>query len=219
MKKSYLLILALVLALSLAACGGKDGGDDLLNRPASTSGQSDTDSTDNNPSGNTPDIAGAIDDIEKLSELDPATKQLYIDEARKSGGDIEFKDDGSVVITGADGSISIQNPDGTWTYRDTDGGFAQIGGEWPDNDFTKLVPKPDIVIAATVTENNEFTATFSGATLEQIEAYIEKVKAVGFEGEYSEAAGMSGFDGANAQGYNINIIYSEMASVMTISKP
>jgi ABC-type oligopeptide transport system substrate-binding subunit len=37
MKKAFLLVLALVLTLSLAACGGKDtgtaGSDDPLNRP------------------------------------------------------------------------------------------------------------------------------------------------------------------------------------------
>jgi hypothetical protein len=152
--------------------------------------------------------------------LNPAQREGAIAAAKAEGGKLEYKADGSAEYTAPDGSKVTQKPDGTWLWDDESGNDAQaqIGGDWPDNEFTKQIPKPDIAIAATATEGGEFIVTFSGATEDTVKAYIEKVKAAGYNGELFEGSGMVSFEGANAAGYKVNIVYSAMASAMTISK-
>jgi len=61
MKKACLLVLALVLTLSLAACGGKDtgtaGNDDPLNRPGGSSTTAPPTST---PAGEVPNMGDIL---------------------------------------------------------------------------------------------------------------------------------------------------------------
>jgi hypothetical protein len=224
LKKAILLVLALLLTLSLAACGGKDntsGNDDPLNRPGGTSSTQGT----STPAGEVPDLAGVIGGTGKLSELDAATRQKMIDEARAAGGDLEFKADGSVVYTAPDGTKTIQNPDGTWVWEDENGGQGQMGGNWPDNEFTKLLPKPDFALTAANTTADDFTVAFTGVTVEQLKAYVEQVKAKGFtvdaETEDQEVMGMViySYNAKNANGYEVSVVSAQGTAGLTVTKP
>jgi catechol 2,3-dioxygenase-like lactoylglutathione lyase family enzyme len=161
----------------------------------------------------------------KLSEYDAAARQAMIDAARADGGDLEFKADGSAVFTDPDGSVIIQHPDGTWTYVDDDGNQGQVGGDWPDNEFTKLLPKPDFTLVGANTYSNEFTVAFSGVTVEQVKAYVEQVKAKGFtanaETQDENYAGIAiyTYSASNAVGYTVTITFSAGIAGLGIEKP
>ena len=174
-----------------------------------------------------PDLSGLIGGSVILSDTDPATQQALIDEARKQGGDLEFRTDGSMAYTDPDGSVLIQKPDGTWEYQDEDGGgaSAQFGGDWPENEFTKLLPKPDFTLTAAVTSDGMFMVVFQGATPEQIKAYVEKVKSTGFtvnaETTDEEIMGMAmySYNAKNSSGYKLNIYSAAGTSGLSIEKP
>ena len=242
MKKLLALTLALIMVLALTACGNNDtpGNDDPLNRDPGTSQTDNQDGSqggENNPStqGGTPSVDvgdidfgsmmggnGATDVV--YSELDEATKQQIIDEAKKDGVDVSFGADGSMTVVDTDGTTVVQKPDGTWVVRDEDGGEGQIGGDWPDNEFTKLVPKPDFELYAASGDDTFFTVAFTNATIEGIRAYAEKLKAAGFnineEVEDQEVMGMViySFTAENADGYTIEITSANGTSALTISK-
>ncbi|MDR1464299.1 MAG: hypothetical protein LBJ11_03220 [Oscillospiraceae bacterium] len=225
MKKAFLLVLALVLALSLAACGGKDNTDSgTLNRDdGNTPGTSQGGTT--NP-GSVPDLSALMGGNTKLSGLDAAQKQAIIDAAKADGVTVEFKADGSTVITEADGQKSIQNPDGTWTFEDEDGTHnVQIGGEWPDNEFTKLLPKPEFpsMNGASTTEEG-FSISFPNTTVEQTKAYVEKVKAKGFtvdaditDEKYGDVV-VYLYSANNGNGYRIEVSFSSGQTLLSIIK-
>lgn len=233
MKKLLALLLSALLMLSLAACGGgNESNDDPLKREDGTSNPASQTGGDNTP-GTSADIGdidfgsilggnGATDVV--YGKQDEATKQAIIDEAKKDGVDVSFGSDGSMTVKDTDGTEIVQKPDGTWVVKDGEGGEGQIGGNWPDNEFTKLVPKPDFTLTAANTDSNGFTVAFSGATMEQMRDYAEKVKAKGFtidpESEEQEVMGMVIFTYAasNADGYRIEIVSAAGTSGITITK-
>jgi len=237
-KAPLIIVIVVVLIAAIATAAFFTNGFGLFGGGNDTpSGGNNTPSDSSTPSGNSgtlsssspaaPDLSGLIGGSVILSNADPATQQALIDEARKDGGDIEFRADGSVVYTDPDGSVLIQKPDGTWKYQDADGGSAsvQYGGDWPENEFTKLLPKPDFTLTTAIASESEFTVVFQGATLEQIKAYVEKVKSAGFtmdaEVTDEDVMGMAiySYDAQNAAGYKLNIFSAAGTSGLNIEKP
>ena len=239
--KIFTLLLALTLVFTLAACdnsnnndpsGSQQGTNAPLNREddtSSTDNQGGTQSGNNNPS-NVGDIDigsimsgnGSTDTV--YGQLDEASKQQIISDLAKEGYEASFGADGSMTIVDPDGTTMVQKPDGTWVVRDEDGGEGQIGGDWPDNEFTKLVPKPDFELYAASGDDTFFTVAFTNATIEGIRAYAEKLKAAGFnineEVEDQEVMGMViySFTAENADGYTVEITSANGTSALTISK-
>ena len=78
--------------------------------------------------------------------------------------------------------------------------------QWPDDEFTRQIPKPDFNLFLANTSGNKFTAVFKGVTLEQIKAYTESVKAAGFTlaPELDEAATYK-YKASNGNGYSIDL--------------
>ena len=241
LTKLLALLLALTLVFTLAACGNGNNNDPSgsqqgtnapLNREddtSSTDNQGGTQSGNNDPS-NVGDIDigsimsgnGSTDTI--YGQLDEASKQQIISDLAKDGYEASFGADGSMTVVDPDGTTMVQKPDGTWVVKDEDGGEGQIGGDWPDNEFTKLIPKPDFELFAANTETDSFSVAFTSATIEQIKDYAAKVKAAGFnineEVEDQEVMGMViySFTAENADGYTIEITSANGTSALTISK-
>lgn len=241
LTKLLALLLALTLVFTLAACGNSNNDDPSgsqqgtnapLNREddtSSTENQGGTQSGNNDPS-NVGDIDigsimsgnGSTDTI--YGQLDEASKQQIISDLAKDGYEASFGADGSMTIVDPDGTTMVQKPDGTWVVKDEDGGEGQIGGDWPDNEFTKLIPKPDFELFAANTETDSFSVAFTSATIEQIRAYAAKVKAAGFnineEVEDQEVMGMViySFTAENADGYTVEITSANGTSSLSISK-
>lgn len=89
------------------------------------------------------------------------SRQQIIDAAKADGFDVSFGADGSMTVKDKDGTVIVQQPDGTWVMKDADGQTAQLGGNWPDNEFTRLVPKPGFKLAGASTSEDEFPPLFS----------------------------------------------------------
>ena len=171
-------------------------------------------------------VAGAVD-VTFAGQDSSTTTDIMVNGVASGATltQISFGADGSTTIVDTnDGTTVTQKPDGTWVVKDADGGEGQIGGDWPDNEFTKLIPKPDFELFAANTETDSFSVAFMSATIEQIRAYAAKVKAAGFnineEVEDQEAMGMViySFTAENADGYTIEITSASGTSSITISK-
>ena len=231
MKKLLAILLALMMVFALAACGeNTDNPSGSENPGVSQSGENNENQGGENSTVNPEDIDfaaimagnGATDVV--WGKQDEATKQAIIADAKKDGVDVSFGTDGSMTVVDTDGTTMVQKPDGTWVVKDADGGEGQIGGDWPDNEFTKLIPKPDFELFVANTETDSFSVAFTSATIEQIRAYAAKVKAAGFnineEVEDQEIMGMViySFTAENADGYTVEITSANGTSALTISK-
>ena len=235
MKKLIALLLALVMVFALAACDSGDdpNNDDPLNRDPGTSqngGENNNGTQGGTQGGATSgDVGSMISGIGSstalYSDMDAASKQAFIAEGARQGLDISFGADGSTTIVDTtDGTTLIQKPDGNWVFSDGQGGEGQIGGNWPDNEYTKLVPKPSFELYAAVIEGETFSVMFTNATIEQIKAYAEQVKAAGFNlNEELTDQNVMGmviytFSAENADGYSVEVFSASGTTGLRISK-
>ena len=230
MKKIAILLLAMMMVFALAACGDNDSPDPS-GSGTGQQGEQTQGGTEN--SGDTaPDIDfgsimtgnGATDTV--WGQQDAAARQAILDAAKEDGYDASFGADGSLTIKDPEsGETYVQKPDGTWTFQSEDGGEGQLGGNWPDNDFTKLVPKPGFALMAANTDDMGFSVAFSDATIEQMRDYAEQVKAAGFNQnittEDQEVMGMVifNFSASNADGYTVEVFSASGTSGMNITAP
>ncbi len=228
MKRLFALLITIIMVASLAACGTNNSntnGNNSTNPPASSTGDN---QQSGNESGNVPDFSaimagnGATDTV--WGKQDAATRQSIVDSAKEGGYDVSFGADGSMTITDTDGTVIVQQPDGTWVMKDADGSSAQFGGEWPENEFTKLVPKPNFDVMGASSDDGSFTVAFSGVEIEQVKAYADKVKAKGFTIDATEESqnvyGVSiyTYTAYNSDGYCVEITFANGTSGISISK-
>lgn len=96
--------------------------------------------------------------------------------------------------------------------------------DWPENEFTALIPEPTFSYIASNVNGNVFTANFSGVTIEKIRDYTEQVKNAGFninaEAQDSELYGMVSYtySASNADGYSIKLYFSSESLSLTMKK-
>ncbi len=238
MKRLVSLILVFALMLALAACGGSSGAPNTP--PASNAPLSREDAPlqreDTSASGSGSDASGSVSfDSEALQEgklptdiifsaQDEQYKQDLINDGKENGYEVSFGEDGSTTLTYEDGSSMKQNPDGSWVIAEESGEQASFGGSWPDNEYTKLIPKPEFGILGTEEEDGEFTVAFSNVSADDMKAYAEKVKAKGFDKDIDvqdqSVMGMTiyAFKASNADGYDVNVYYAADTGGVTVSK-
>ncbi len=213
MKKLFALLLVLIMMFSIAAC---DENTDASSEDTTAA-----------PSFNFAEIMSGNGSTSVIwGKQDEATKQSIIAEGKKDGMDISFGSDGSMTIVDSEsGDIITQNPDGTWTVKGDDGNEGQLGGNWPENDFTKLLPKPSFSLLAANTSETDFSVAFQDVTVEQIKEYVEQVKAKGFtvdaETTDQSVAGMSVYmyQAQNADGYTVTVTFTSQTSGISLEKP
>ncbi len=225
MKKLLALLIVLMTVFALAAC---DNGEapDISGDNGNSSGNTD------NSGGNTDIIdfgsimSGNAATNTVWGKQDEATKQQIIAAGKKDGVDVSFGIDGSMtVVDSTTGDTIVQKPDGTWVIKGEDGSEGQLGGNWPDNEFTRLLPKPDFKLLAANTTDSDFSAGFDNATVEQVKSYVEKVKANGFtinaETTDQEMMGMTiySYVAQNADGYTVSVTFSVGMSGVALEKP
>ncbi len=236
MKKLFALLLACLMLLSLVSCG-IDAGElvDVLQGIAGELEQTDevTASEDEDTAPTDPaefDFGSVMSGNSSVGTVwgkqDEATKQAMIAEGAENGMEVSFGDDGSMtVVDKATGESVTQKPDGTWVVKGADGSEGQFGGDWPENEFTKLLPKPDVELTAAATNEDEFAVLFKNVTVDQVRAYAEKVKAAGFtvdpEVQDQDFMGMViyTYTAKNAAGYEVVITFAAGASGLTLIKP
>lgn len=230
MKKTLAILLALAMALSLAACGGKDapapsgsqGGDAPLTREDGSSENTTPNIDDDVPEVDMGAIMGGATDT-VWGKQDEATKQAIIADAKNDGVDVSFGADGSMTVVDTDGSVMVQNPDGTWSCKDEDSGEAQIGGGWPDNEFTKLLPAPKVgtIGAAEVTESE--CMVIMTWTAQEAKEYTVQVKDAGFDQNAEEQdmtdMGIYVYIARNASNAEVSVSFMSGTGGISITKP
>lgn len=96
--------------------------------------------------------------------------------------------------------------------------------DWPDNEFTALIPKPEFSFLAASVSGSTFSSNFAGATIEQVRDYVAKLQEAGFnvnaEVKDEEIYGMVTYDykASNAEGYSIHIYFGNESFSITMSK-
>ena len=98
----------------------------------------------------------------------------------RSWSKITFGADGTTTIVDTDGNVVTQNADGTWKVKDDQGGQADVGSKLPDNEFTKLIPKPNFEVSLSYAEGDRCGIQFANLTAEDLWAYAEQLKSAGF---------------------------------------
>ncbi len=240
MKKIAVCLLALWLAMTLIACDPSNGGNDDTTAGGDTIAAGTTDgvgTTDQNPSAEsgigsvmTPNfgeiLGGTAGSDTVWGKTDAATKAAIIESGRAQGVEVSFAADGTMTVRDTNtGNTVIQRPDGTWSISDDAGNQTQIGGAWPENDLTKLIPKPSFALSAAGGNDGEFSVMFVDVALEDVKAYAEEVKAAGFTLE-PESMDMSTDEGAyfiyaasNADGYRASVFMTGDLAGVSVTAP
>ena len=105
-----------------------------------------------------------------------------------------------------------------------EGSGEQFGGNWPDNEFTRLVPKPPFDILTSTSDDGSFSAVFRSADMDTLAAYADRLRESGFNidetSNSQEVFGISifSFSASHSEGYSVNLYYTSGNGAITIEK-
>lgn len=136
----------------------------------------------------------------------------------------------------ADQPDDTQNSGGTQSTKAADNTTAEpaeydygdgsvFTAQWPENDLTRQVPKPDFEVGFGSSTDTEFAALGSGASVAQLRDYTKKLQKAGFtkDTETTDESffGMEtySYKASNKKGYQVEVAYALGASTITIRKP
>lgn len=158
------------------------------------------------------------------SELDEAEKQAFAEAAKEEGLEVIFNDDNTTTIIYADGTKATQQKDGTYTIEN-DGYEGQIGGEWPENDRTKLIPKPEkgVVLTSDLRDGTAMI-TLGECTVDDATDYASMLIEKGFDTNVKSddtmlAEGVFSYRGENTKKKAVATVnYISDMMMITVSK-
>lgn len=115
-----------------------------------------------------------------------------------------------------DSSATIETVDSENTDSQDDSDSAAellLDGEWPDNPFADMLPKPKSSWSqvSPYSTDDGFSVTLTGASVEELRAYVEELKNIGFnidpitEDDTSAEVQVYSYSANNADGYNVQI--------------
>lgn len=97
--------------------------------------------------------------------------------------------------------------------------------QWPENEFTGIVPKPEFgQLNGAVEIDGEFFVTINASEISRVKEYVELVKTFGFTENIElideEAMGIDvySFSAENTNGYKILVEYAVKVCSVTITK-
>ncbi len=184
MKKFLPIILSLILLTVFTACSSstKESSSEQNNIQASEK-STDADILQEEISNIVEDIKnGTITDFSRYSQIE---QEAIIDAVKAQGGSISIDDNGKV----------------TYINNSTE---PTTNTTWPDNEYTKLLPEPDMDIINVTSNENIFAVTVDGCTMEKAKAYIKELKDFGFTKNVAELDQKDGsyiFAGGNDDGH------------------
>lgn len=228
--KRFLIMIAAALTVALCAGCGIIGGD--VNEPSddneNDSGYTDTNTGDESSSDDSSSDDSSSDDTGENSISDEDIQDVI--NSYEEGWDIDWSgyteaEKAAIKAAAAAEGVNIEYiNDGGIAYSDDEGTY-QYGGEWPENEFTKLIPKPETgELFGASTTDTEFSVVLTGATIDEMKAYAEKVKAAGFtidpEVVDEEAMGFAvyTYSASNSTGYYITVGTAMGINSITITK-
>ncbi|MCL1896029.1 MAG: hypothetical protein FWG03_05725 [Clostridiales bacterium] len=93
-------------------------------------------------------------------------------------------------------------------------------GEWPDNEFTRQVPKPPFPFAFGGFQDGDFCASFEDVPYADALAYGEQIQAAGFDIDltvYDQEEGERySFGAENGAGYGVDFVWKSGMEIMLI---
>lgn len=132
---------------------------------------------------------------------DAAKKQDAVKDAAKDATE-KVKDAADAATESANATVKAIEEKVT---KELDAKMAQTSG-WPENEFTALVPKPDLKCGASGSTKMGFSVVFVDATPEQVKAYAAQVKKAGFSKNAYEMTGETYmFNAENKDGVGVLI--------------
>lgn len=165
---------------------------------------------------------GLFDSVGILADWTEDEKKSYAEEMAKEGIIVTYNDDRSTTLQYEDGTTVVQTPDGNFTMVGENGEFGQIGGSWPENEYTKLVSEPQsgTLLTATI-DSAGFSAIYSGCDISYALTYADIVKNLGFNldvvsDDSMYDSGVYSFTGSNKNGDTVSVNYLSEAFVITI---
>ncbi|MDR1927519.1 MAG: hypothetical protein LBQ33_02640, partial [Oscillospiraceae bacterium] len=96
--------------------------------------------------------------------------------------------------------------------------------QWPENEFTKQVPKPDFDVAFGGTSDSEFSVLCANASVDALRDYTKQLKKKGFDknAETTDESvfGMTtySYSAENGKGYAVEVASALGMNVITIKK-
>lgn len=169
------------------------------------------------------DIETAI--TEQLADkLAKEVQEMVNEELKEIGIVVEVKEDGSTKVETGMGIDVTQKEDGSWNVEATEGEIEELDGNWPKNEFTKQVPKPDFQPTAANTQEKSFSVAFVDAKVEDIRNYVEELKKDGFtlnaENKDVEVFGVVAYSykASNEDGYRVEVTYAQNMCGLTITR-
>ena len=221
-KSVSTVLLAVLAALALTACTITIG------RPSQSTEDDDPPLTRVDPGEQEPSASAGPELGDILALLgggnSEEARQAIIEAAKAQGYEAFYGEDGSLILKGADGTTLVQGPDGSWSMQGSGEGTPQLGGEWPENEYTRQVPKPGLPIYASSLEEDSFSVVFSGAELGSVKAYAASLKAAGFTLEAEEqeqslyGVSMYTYVAENAGGFRVSLYFASGTGGLTISQ-
>ncbi len=169
------------------------------------------------------DIETAI--TEQLEDkLLQEVQNMVNEELKEVGMTVEIKEDGSTKIQTETGIGVTQREDGSLEIEATEGEIEQLDGNWPENEFTKQVPKPSFDATAANTQEKSFSVAFVDTNVDDIRAYVAELKNAGFTVDASnkdvEVFGVVAYSykASNGAGYSVEVTFAEKMCGLTITK-
>ena len=213
---------AVLMLLALTACTITIG------RPAQSTADDDAPLTRVDPGEQQPEASSGPDLSDLLALLgggnSEEARKALVEAAKAQGYEVSYGEDGSLILKDADGTALVQGPDGSWSVQGSGEGTAQLGGDWPDNEYTRQVPKPELPIYASSLEGDSFSVVFSGAETASLKAYAVMLKEAGFTLEAEEqeqtlyGVSMYTYVAENAAGFRVSLYFASGTGGLTISK-
>ena len=169
------------------------------------------------------DIETAITD-QLADKLVQEVQNMVNEELKEVGITVEIKEDGSTKIETEIGIGVTQKEDGSWEVEAPEGEIEELDGDWPENEFTKQVPKPSFDATAANTQDKSFSVAFVDTNVEDIRAYVEELKNAGFTVDASNkdvavfGVVAYSYKASNGAGYRVEVTFAEKMCGMTITK-
>ena len=99
-----------------------------------------------------------------------------------------------------------------------------FGSDWPENEYTKILPKPDFNMIGANEDEDGFTVAFINVDADAIKAYAGKLKEKGFtvdaEEDEQEVLGMTiySYKADNNDGYHVEVSFAVGTSGLSVTK-
>ena len=113
------------------------------------------------------------------------------------------------------------------SFEDLENAFNQLGQmfsvTWPENEFTRQVPKPKFEVGLGAADENSF-GILTSASVDQLKDYVKDLKKAGFDkNDNTEDQNIFGmqvysYEAHDGKGYKVEIAYAMGMSTITITK-